>query len=115
MIFVPPCLANLATYAKDNALGSRPSAMRGAEISVGSKGKVGNELAEPSFPQRGSPEGDAMFSELFAPEVLFGAGAVILLAALIYGAIRAGHLSWSEKARTDAATRRVQQQEESRQ
>jgi hypothetical protein len=56
-----------------------------------------------------------MFTEPFrlSPEFLFGGGAVILLAALVYAAFRAGTLTRSEKARTDAATRRMQQREES--
>ena len=53
-----------------------------------------------------------MFSELFAPEVLYGGGAAILLAALVYGVVKAGHLSRGEKARTDAGTRRMQQRED---
>jgi len=42
------------------------------------------------------------------PEVLFGVGIVILLAALVYGAFRAGHLNHKQQRRTDAATREMQ-------
>lgn len=42
------------------------------------------------------------------PEVLIGIAVVVLLAAIIYGAIRAGHLSRKERQRTDEATREMQ-------
>jgi hypothetical protein len=43
------------------------------------------------------------------PEVLIGIAIVVLLAGLIYGAIRAGRLNREQRRRTDAATREMQQ------
>jgi hypothetical protein len=55
-----------------------------------------------------------MFSEVVSPEILFGIGIVVLLAILAYASLRAGRLSRSEAARTDAATRAMQRNEEAR-
>jgi hypothetical protein len=50
---------------------------------------------------------------LDVPELwAFGVGTAILLVALGYGSWRAGWLSPRERARTDAATRKMQHREE---
>jgi len=42
------------------------------------------------------------------PELVVGIGILVLLAALIYGAIKAGHLTARQRWRTDAATEEMQ-------
>lgn len=55
-----------------------------------------------------------MIREVVSPEISFGIGTLLLLGALIYGVVRAGQLSPREKAKTDAATRAMQQSYEAR-
>jgi len=50
-----------------------------------------------------------------APEIWYGVGAALLLAALIYAVIRAGRLTPRQRQWTDTATVAMQQREESEQ
>ncbi len=55
-----------------------------------------------------------MMREVISPEILFGVGIVVLLVILAYASLRAGRLTRYERARTDAATRSMQREEEAR-
>jgi hypothetical protein len=55
-----------------------------------------------------------MFREGISPEVLFGAGVLVLAIVIAYAVVRAGRLTRSERARSDAGARLVQDEEEAR-
>jgi hypothetical protein len=55
-----------------------------------------------------------MFREGISPEFLFGVGIVMLGVVIAYAVLRAGRLTRSERARSDAGARLVQDQEEAR-
>jgi hypothetical protein len=55
-----------------------------------------------------------MFREGISPEFLFGVGIIVLGVIIAYAVLRAGRLTRSERARSDAGARLVQDQEEAR-